>query len=383
MEQIRITVCAYLKNAHKLKKPNYYARIKHGDKVRDVPLHTSSKDVAEAWVRLRRSEIQKYNDYVLAGETPPPYLLDKVLSEPRMVRDVPLLVRDAFDGWEAALRRTGHRPATIDCYTRAFRNCMDFAKPLSEVNEQYLNEALRKHDALKSNTRKHYTVTLREWVKFCVKEYGMRRELIDCFTFVKVQQEERGFWTMPQIRKMIDCIECKDKAVTDCYKAWCWLMATTGARQGESALLEWSDIRGRTITFRAETTKSNKSRTVPMPIGVAELIGKLPKESKMVFHYLGRTQASRYSVVARAVEKAGIPKGSLHTLRHSASMYLYSKIGDIKLVSQILGHSPAVALQYYSKTREVDSVSNAVDLAYEEENLLPSSMESLMEEGFI
>lgn len=104
---------------------------------------------------------------------------------------------------------------------------------------------------------------------------------------------------MNEMRRIIDCIQCKDDNATQSYKAWCWLMATTGARQGEAAAVEWSDLRDGTITYRAETTKSNQSRTVPLTIGVLDLINKLPRVSKRIFAHIGSTQATRYAVVAK------------------------------------------------------------------------------------
>ena len=380
---MKITVCAFKKNAYKLKNPSYYARVKIDGKTKDIPLHTDSKDVADAWVRLRRAEIQRYNDYVVAGETPPTDLLDRLSFGQKTASTASIQVRESIDTFEQHLRRCGKREATISTYLRALRNCLDYSLPLSAITDKYLNESLRKHDQLKPATRKSYSVSVREWVKFCVREYGLNRDLIDCFTFIKVQTAEKGFWTMNEMRRLIDNIQCKDEATTKCYKAWCWLMATTGARQGEAAAVEWSDFRDGTITYRAETTKNNQTRTVPLPIGVIDLINRLPRVSKRIFAYIGRQQASRYAVVAKAVAKAGIPQGGLHTFRHSASMYLYSKISDIKLVSQILGHSAQVAITYYQKTREVDKVESAITEAYQYERDLPSLMDWFAENDLL
>lgn len=379
---MKITICAFKKNAYKLKNPSYYARVKVDGKTRDIPLHTSDKDVADAWVRLRRAEVQRYNDYIVAGEQPPPDLLDRLIVAQKGTSEA-VSVRTAVDAWAAHLSRSGKRPATISTYLRAMRNCIDYSLPLTALTDRYINEALRKHDHLKAATRKSYSVTVREFVKFCVKEYGLNRDLIDCFTFIKVQTEEKGFWTMLEMRRIIDNVQCRDEETTKCYKAYFWLMATTGARQGEAAALEWSDLRDGAVTFRAETTKNNQTRTCPLTLGVLDLINKLPRVSKRIFAYIGRQQASRYGVLAKAVKKAGVRQGGLHTFRHSASMYLYSKISDIKLVSQILGHNATTALTYYQKTREVEKVSDAITEAYDGEHNLPSLMDWFAENDLL
>ena len=61
---MKITVCAYLKNAHKLKNPQYYARVKIDNKTHDIPLHTTEKAVAESWVRLRRSDLSHLSSLI-------------------------------------------------------------------------------------------------------------------------------------------------------------------------------------------------------------------------------------------------------------------------------------------------------------------------------
>lgn len=364
----------------------WYCRVREkGQPTFDVNLHTDSKAQAEAFVLLRKREVELYNAQVLAGESAD---ASKLLRKNTHLisqkgSSTAVSVRTATDAWESHLRRSGRRETTISTYMRAMRNCLDMSLPISALTERYLNESLRKHDNLKSASRKSYCVTVREFVKFCCREYGLNRDLIDCFTFVRVQQVEKGYWTMNEMRRIIDCIQCKDDKATQSYKAWCWLMATTGARQGEAAAVEWSDLRDGTITYRAETTKSNQSRTVPLTIGVLDLINKLPRVSKRIFAHIGSTQATRYAVVAKAVKAANAPQGGLHTFRHSASMYLYSKINDIKLTSQILGHSAQTALTYYQKTREVDKVSDAVHEAYSEERDLPSMMDWFVEHDLL
>lgn len=364
----------------------WYCRVREaGQAPLDVCLHTTNKAQADAFVLLRKRELELFNAQLLVGENPDASkLLRRSTSKiAQKGTSEAVLIRDAVDAWSAHLSRSGKRPATISTYLRAMRNCLDYSLPLTAVTEKYLNEALRKHDHLKSATRKSYCVTVREFVKFCVKEYGLNRDLIDCFTFVRVQQVEKGYWTMLEMRRIIDNVQCRDEATTQCYKAYFWLMATTGARQGEAAALEWSDLRDGAVTFRAETTKSGQTRTCPLTIGVLDLINKLPRVSKKIFAYIGRQQASRFAVLAKAVKKAGVRQGGLHTFRHSASMYLYSKIPDIKLVSQILGHSPAIALSFYQKTREVDKVSDAITEAYDGEQNLPSLMDWFVENDLI
>ena len=364
----------------------WYCRVREaGQPTLDVCLHTTNKAQADAFVLLRKRELELFNAQLLVGENPDAskLLRRSTAKIAQKGTSEAVLIRDAVDAWSAHLSRSGKRTATISTYLRALRNCLDYSLPLTAVTEKYLNEALRKHDHLKSATRKSYCVTVREWVKFCVKEYGLNRDLIDSFTYIKVQTTEKGFWTMNEMRRIIDNVQCRDEASTQCYKAYFWLMATTGARQGEAAALEWSDLRDGAVTFRAETTKNNQTRTCPLALGVLDLINKLPRVSKKIFAYIGRQQASRYGVLAKAVKKAGVAPGGLHCFRHSASMYLYSKLNDIKLTAQYLGHGAQTAILFYQKTREVEKVSDAITEAYSDERDLPSLMDWFVENDLI
>ena len=381
MDTKHITVCAIRKNAYKLKNPSYYARVKVDGKTREVPLNTTSKDVADAWVRLRRDEIKKYNDYITSGETPPNGLLDKLIPAGAKPTGKQVTVQEAVDAWEIYMKRIGRRPRTIELYCKDVRRTLEPDMRISGIDSKNLNRSLSKHDPLKSATRKLYSVALREFVKFLVMEYGLDRNLIDCFTFIKVHQEERGYWLPKQVRNIVEHVKCKDPVVEHNYKAYFWFLFITGARQGEGGLVEWTDIRDGFVTLRAENTKTNKTRRIPLTAGLMALLKTLPHDSKLVFSHIGKIQPARYDVLKRAARLAGEPNYGLHGFRRSASYYIYTHVGDLKIASQILGDSPSTMMQYYQKTREADKVADAVKDAWDKDLNLPSLVDSYLESG--
>ena len=81
-------------------------------------------------------------------------------------------------------------------------------------------------------------------------------------------------------------------------------------------------------------------------------------EEKM-FPLVSPSQSRRYRVLRRALDELGL-EGGLHTFRHSVSMLLFKRCGDIKSVCQVLGHSPQVGLKYYQHTRSVEEVREKV-----------------------
>lgn len=113
------------------------------------------------------------------------------------------------------------------------------------------------------------------------------------------------------------------------------------------------------------------------------MLYRMPKEGDLVFSAIPNSQAGRFSILAKAIKKSGMPVGGLHTFRHSASMYLYAHCQDLKAVSQLLGHSPETAMKYYQASRQADELRAMVDSAYAEENMIPNAMDELIKAGLV
>lgn len=384
MEPLKISLCVYLKNA-KRSNATYYARMRKDGKTVDIPLNTKDRGVAESWVRLRRSEIQRYNDYCLVGEEPPSDLLRKLpLGGQKQPQKRALTIRECYDSWEREMRRRGLRERSILAYLKNVRLTVPLELPISAFTKDNVRLWLSKHDQLKSATRKHYSVSLREFAKYLVDFHDLDPRIVSGWPMVKVEHIERGYWKMNEIYHIIEAVECKDKVCEAQFKVYCWLMATAGSRQGETAMLKWSDYRDGVITFRAEITKTNKTRSVPLDIRICDMLNRMPREGNgLIFSAIPNSQAGRYSILARAIKKSGMPSGNLHKLRHSTCMYLYSHCKDIKAVAQLVGHSPAVSIQYYVKSREADELRGVVDSAYSSETMIPSPIDRMIEEGLI
>lgn len=384
---LKISYSCYIKNP-KRPSAHYYGRIREAGKVVDIDLKTKVRAVAEAWVALRRSEVERYNQYVLVGEDPPKDLEEKLLrttmpaiaqkgaSEPVSLQMV------CLPGWEAELRRVGRREKTVAAYTRALRVILPNESTTADMTVDKQRMWLGKFDARKSATRRFYSVALREFSKYCAKYYGTSREPVDDFVHVKVEHIEKTWLTMTQIYHLIDAVECKDKVRQKVAKAYYWLLATTGCRQGEGYELRWSDLSDdNVITFRGETTKSGKTRRVPLDWRIARLIRHLPVEGSRIFACLPRSQSGRFAILARAADKAGLPHIGLHTLRHSASMNYYSKTTDLKATSDLLGHEETTALRYYQASRQADQLREAVDMALGDEHMMPTPIDELIDAG--
>ena len=383
MEQLKISLCVYHKNPDR-QNSSYYARMRFNGKTTDIPLNTKDRGVAESWVRLRRSEIQRYNDYVLVGEEPPSDLLSKLpINGTKTVRRASVTLRQCYYSFELDMRRRGLRNRSIEAYMKNLRLTVPLDEPLSAVTRDSLRLWMSKHDSLRSATRKHYSVALHEFCKYLVDSYGVDPRVIANWPKIKVEHVEKGFWKMHEIYHIIDAVECKNKLCERQMKVYLWTLALCGSRQGETALLKWSDLKDGCLTFRAENTKTNKTRVVPVDMRLLDMINRLPHDSDFIFSNIPSSQAGRYTVLERAVKKSGMPQGGLHQLRRSCCYYLYGHCNDVKAVSQVLGNSPATAMDFYVKSRQSDTLRELIDSAYSEEHMIPSPLDRLLEEDLL
>lgn len=380
---MKITVCAYLKNAHKLKNPQYYARVKIDNKTHDIPLHTTEKSVADSWVRLRRSEIQRYNDYIACGEVPPEDLLAKLNIGSNKPSKGSVDLIKALDEWETELRRRGFRERSIDTYCKGVRATIPQGSTTEDFTRANIRLWLSKHDHLRPSTRKSYSVSLHEFCKHLIAEHGLDSRLLQEWPRVIVEPVSKNSWTMAQMYHIIEAVKCTDKVMEEQFKVYAWIMASCGSRQGETYELTWNDFHDNCLTFRAETTKGRKERTVPLDIRVAEMLLRMPRHGAKIFSAIPKSQAGRYSILERAVKAAGAPHGGLHTFRTSVSRILYRKCKDITAVAALLGHSPEVSMMHYSEARKAEELRTLVDNAYSDEMMIPSPMDELIKAGLI
>ena len=144
-------------------------------------------------------------------------------------------------------------------------------------------------------------------------------------------------------------------------------LAGTGARLGEATALTWGQValpvngdRGR-VTFTQ--TKSGKSRGVPLPQDVTEMLWRIkpsrPEPHDRVFLYRREDGVempfdSPKKSWMRARERAKLPWLRLHDLRHYYAARLVRKGVSLYSVQRLLGHSNPSLTQRYAALRPED-----------------------------
>ena len=135
------------------------------------------------------------------------------------------------------------------------------------------------------------------------------------------------------------------------------VIAFRGLRRGEAARLPWSDVDLDRAVVRVAGTKSERSdRTITLDAGTVAVLrahrarqleermswGRAWVDSGSVFIREDGTPVSPDSVFDgfdRLVVRGDLPPIRLHDLRHTAASLTYRATRDLKLVSELLGHS--------------------------------------------
>ncbi len=167
----------------------------------------------------------------------------------------------------------------------------------------------------------------------------------------------------------------------------------TGLRIGEAIALEWNDIddKNNTITInknvvevksketekyvleKQDSTKTDSStRIIPMSNGAKECIGNLKKingDKKFIFaSQTGKyISPSNFSRMFRGIQKALKYETILgvHSLRHTFATLMLNKGIDVKIVSELLGHSNvSVTYNIYIHTIQSQKIKaiNMIDI---------------------
>ncbi len=157
-------------------------------------------------------------------------------------------------------------------------------------------------------------------------------------------------------------------------RLWPWLppygrlQLLLGCRGGELAQIRWTDVNpdARTVTFRAETTKSSRARTVPLSTPARALLDGLratatgtavfPGEAPDAPRTRGRTD------VAAALAAAQILDAHPHDLRRTAATNL-GRLGTPELIVRlVLGHArPSAVTGIYDTDPRLDACRAALE----------------------
>lgn len=128
----------------------------------------------------------------------------------------------------------------------------------------------------------------------------------------------------------------------------------TAARRGELLQLEWNDVdfAQELIRLRANTTKTQTARTVPMTPRLKDELQKLWKQSpkRLDLEVFGYGSVKR--AFLNACDSAGIKDLHFHDLRHTATTRMVQTGMPTAQIMKITGHTQMITFQRYVNPTE-------------------------------
>lgn len=199
-------------------------------------------------------------------------------------------------------------------------------------------------------------------VKFCMSllaqllRWGGEQGLIQDpglhFDYPRFDNQRTESMTPEQMERYWQVLaEWSDQHVADYFR----IMLLTGVRRRALAALKWEDLdlnKG-FLTLRADTAKSGKAKSIPLPSAAIRIFEAMPSnDSPYVWpDRLGGFQDVGGTYGKQIRDAAGLPKDfrPCHGLRHSfASMLASSGKVDLFTLQQLLTHANPVMTQRYS-----------------------------------
>ena len=325
----------------------YGCTYRDGCSPEQVSLHTTSKQVAQAWLRKMES-----------AEMVPPLIR-------RAEMDIPL---EKAESEYLAYIRLAHKPITYVTYSYRLRPCWEFlaknkVDSLRKITPVVLTQLVESFTEDRRKTLRERFKSLRAWMAWCVDHY----ELLDFAPWRKVKlrplppQEEKEFWTVAQLEAILAA------APTPLYRLFLGFMVYSGLRYREALTMRWEDI-SPDLSYFTLVGKMDKFAKMPIAAKLRTLIESVRQDgvSGRIFppSVMPQTSCELIPILKVVVMTAGLKapgRIGYHKIRHSFATNLLRSGIDVRTVSQAMRHAQvSTTLDIYCHTTE-KSVVDAVN----------------------
>ena len=260
-------------------------------------------------------------------------------------------VSEGIPLWEASLVSQSYSPASISLYSYYVRRFLQVqASPTPLSIQQYLSTQLL--SGTSPTAAKNELKALKSFFSYL---YSQGLWPADPTKTLKPPKLAKREVKAPKPQEIVKLFAVMDNPKID---AMLKLYMDTGIRFSELSHLEWDrvDLDSRCITVIG---KGNKERTIPLsPVGcmVLESMKCISGNNNLVFPSQsvdGWDNRDANRSLERLCRKAGIRKYTCHQFRHFFATWTLQHGGDLKAVSEILGHADAsITAKFYYHTNE-------------------------------
>lgn len=256
---------------------------------------------------------------------------------------------------------------------------------LSPDTSQELREKIFDHlsaGVVSESLQKSIVCVANQILAFANKNYSAGMPSLDKPP-VKTKPKTAGTFSRTEQTKLFACIQ---KNPDNKFMAAVLLCLYAGLRLGELCALRWTDIDfegmsltvnrtvqrtavpgylTKTILLETEPKSESSRRTIPLPAEIMEILLRFKGEQPYVFGGKKpldpRTMQYQFKSL---LKKAGIDNRNFHTLRHTFATNCVENGMDVKVLSELLGHSDVkITLNRYvhpttdAKRKQIGSLS--------------------------
>ena len=184
---------------------------------------------------------------------------------------------------------------------------------------------------------------IRAFHNWCVKK-GYAKKKVE-FVLVREDQKLPEYLTESQFNDIINC----DIVNAHFRKAFLFYYIT-GCRKSEPFKAELS---GKWLTIKSTDAKSHKTRDVELNEMLKSIVTEMKDRYHMLIDEYGQNPRNIIMRYGKEFKKVcrylGIKGKTLHSLRHTYAVRRWAITGDIKMVSEEIGHSSVVMTEHYTR----------------------------------
>lgn len=134
----------------------------------------------------------------------------------------------------------------------------------------------------------------------------------------------------------------------------------TGMRRTEVLSVVWKevDFKEGFIRLDGKRTKSKRSRSIPLSPAARALLLEIRERQGLTSPYVfpnpktGKPRKDVKTAFKTAMDRAGIPDASFHTLRHTFATWFYRETKDVATLQKIMGHASITTTMRYTHIDE-------------------------------
>ena len=308
---------------------------------KQIPLQTDKKSIAV----IRNNEVTKVEDTLRSGEN----WSFSWMNQDGKVKLVKVSIKDAYEEYRNVQNINGVRHSIlvrVDNSMKALYKVFGKSYPISSLTYSHIvqfKEVWHKKHA--PSTININLSKIRAFHNWCVRRDYAKKKIE--FVLVKEDVKPIAYLTEDQFRDIMNC----DVIDVHFRKAFLFYYMS-GCRKAEPFN---ATLSGNWLTIDSSTSKGHNNRDVQLTPIMKEIVEEMKNRyQKMIddFNQKPRHIINRYGKeFKKACRSVGIKGKTLHNLRDTYAVRRWAITGDIKMVSDEIGHSSVVMTEKYAKCK--------------------------------